>query len=171
MSVGKDLCDEIVQTAREELGLKRNAEGSGTPHDFVNRLRKRDFLRGNEPSEKEWQLKSAWRLQCLPSHRLIRVLSKNPVASQPTQSSKSDLVKISVTIRNPALPELLITLGKNRPNSEQARAFSKWDKSEPGWRMYAESDFTAEAQRTPRGAEQNNPSPSAFLSKTSAPLR
>jgi hypothetical protein len=123
MSVGKDLCDDIVQTAREELGLKRNADGAGAPHDFVNRLRSQDFLDGNEPKEKEWDLNTAWRLKCLPSHRLIRMLSKNPVYKiidpQPTPASESDLIQISIILRNPALPELLVTLGKNRPTSEK----------------------------------------------------
>jgi len=122
MRVGKDLVDDILQTAREELGIRRNAKGAGAPVDFVNKLRRQGFLDGIGLKENEWSLESAWRLKCLPSHRLVRVLSKNPVYSvdpPPTQTGKSDLIQILVTLRNPALPKLKITLGVNKPNSEK----------------------------------------------------
>ena len=121
MRVGKDLANDILQTAREELGIKRYARGGGGQIDFVKKLERQGFLDGIK-LEDEWSEKSAWRLTCLPSHRLVRVLSKNPVYSidpTPTPSGKSNLIQIKVTLRNPALPELKITLGADRPHSEK----------------------------------------------------
>jgi hypothetical protein len=127
MLVGKDLADDFLQTARKELGIQPNAKGGGAQIDFVNRLKRQDFLRGIKLNEKEWGLKSIWRLQSLPNHRFVRKLSYDPHVEQiipdPAQTNgKSEVFQFLVSLRAPDAPKLRVTVGNGRPDLKQLKA-------------------------------------------------
>jgi hypothetical protein len=79
----KELTQNQVQRAREDLGLKRTTKGA--PFAYLQSLRKRKRpLLSCDPTrtlEKGWG--EEWRLHYLPSHRLVRVLSNSPVYKPP----------------------------------------------------------------------------------------
>ena len=122
-SVG-EIAKQYVQSAREDLGLKKTT--AGAPHEFIHSLRKFDppLLDKNKPHEDGW--KSEWRLLFLPSHRIVRTLSDNPVyktiiSDYPTKKKPLGVVKFSVSLRSPALPKLLVTVGNSRPESNELK--------------------------------------------------
>jgi hypothetical protein len=123
----KDLVNEHVQTARMDLGLKKNTMGA--PHAFLRLLRNQKppllTTKPTLPNEDEWKNeKYAWRLWYLPSHRLVRSCSKNPIPKkpapldldQPVLAANSGVVQCVIGFRNPALPHLRITIGKDKPD-------------------------------------------------------
>jgi hypothetical protein len=127
MLVGKDLADDFLQTARKELGIQPNAKGGGAQIDYVKRLERQDFLRGIKLNEKEWGLKSVWRLQSLPNHRFVRKLSHDPHVEQiipdPAQTNgKSEVFQFLVSLRAPDAPKLRVTIGNGRPDLNQLQA-------------------------------------------------
>lgn len=114
----EDIVRKYVQSAREDLGLKQTTKGA--PHAFIQSLRKCDppLLDKTKPHEDGW--KNEWRLQYLPSHRIIRTLSGNPVyqtivSNCPSKKNPKGVFQFSVSLRSPALPKLLVTVGNTRP--------------------------------------------------------
>ena len=121
----KELVSNQVQTAREDLGLERNT--AGAPHAFIQSLRKRSkpliSSDPTEPLEKGWQEKEkAWRLYSLPSHRLVRMLSRNPIMIPFPKIEHSDFIQYCLKLRSPATPTLLVTVGINRPSQKELGA-------------------------------------------------
>ncbi len=119
-----DIVKKYVQSAREDLGLKKTTKGA--PHAFIQPLRKLNppILDKTQPHEAGW--KSEWRLLFLPSHRIVRTLSDNPVyktiiSDYPTKKKPQGVVQFSVSLRSPALPKLLITVGNSRPESNELK--------------------------------------------------
>ncbi len=115
-----DIVKKYVQSAREDLGLKKTI--GGAPHAFIHALRKLSppLLGKIHPHEKGW--KNEWRLNYLPSHRNVRTLSANPVyqtivSNYPTKKNPVGRVQFSVSLRSPAMPKLLVTIGNGRPES------------------------------------------------------
>jgi hypothetical protein len=114
----QDIVKKYVQSAREDLGLKKTTKGA--PHAFIQRLRKLNppLMDTTQPHEEGW--KSEWRLHYLPSHRIVRTLSANPVYQTivlncPTKKKPEGVAKFSVALRSPALPKLRVTVGNSRP--------------------------------------------------------
>ena len=114
----KDIVRKYVQSAREDLGLKQTTKGA--PHAFIRALRKCNppLMDTTQPHEEGW--KSEWRLHYLPSHRIVRTLSANPVYQTkvlncPTKKKPEGVAIFSVALRSPALPKLLVTVGNSRP--------------------------------------------------------
>ena len=116
----EDIVKKYVQSARVDLGLKETTKGA--PHAFIHALRKCDppLLDKTKPHEDGW--KNEWRLHYLPSHRIVRILSANPVV--PNSTNKENLqgaVQYSVSLRSPALPKLLVTIGNSRPAPDKLK--------------------------------------------------
>ena len=119
----KELAVNQIQTAREDLGLKRNS--AGAPYAFIQTLRKvRPPLIScdpTEPLEKGWSEEDkVWRLYSLPSHRLVRMLSDNIITVPDANGriEKSDFVRLCLKLRAPASPTVLVTMGIGRPTSK-----------------------------------------------------
>jgi len=117
-----DIVKNYVQSAREDLGLKKTTKGA--PHAFIHALRKLNppLLDKIQPHEDGW--KKEWRLQYLPSHRIVRTLSANPVyqtivSNCPSKKDPKGVFQFSVSLRSPALPKLLVTVGNSRPESNE----------------------------------------------------
>ena len=118
-SVG-EIVEQYVQSAREDLGLKKTT--AGAPHEFIQSLRKcvPPLLDTTEPHEGGW--KKEWRLLYLPSHRIVRILSANPVVSPEAKKDKPQgATQYSVSLRSPALPKLLVTIGNSRPADDKLK--------------------------------------------------
>lgn len=123
----KELVSNQVQTAREDLGLKRNS--AGAPYAFIQSLRK---LRPRiiscdptEPLENGWSEEDKiWRLYCLPSHRVVRMLSKNIIRVPDTEEKRvnSSFTQFSLKLRAPAAPTLLVTIGVEKPTQKELGA-------------------------------------------------
>ena len=120
----EDIVKKYVQSAREELGLKKTTKGA--PHAFIHSLRKCNppLMDKIQPHEDGW--KNEWRLHYLPSHRIVRTLSANPVcqtlvSNYPTKKTPKGLVKYSISLRSPALPKLRVTVGNSRPESDKLK--------------------------------------------------
>jgi hypothetical protein len=120
----EDIVKKYVQTAREDLGLKKTTKGA--PHAFIQPLRKLNppLLDKTQPHEGGW--KNEWRLLFLPSHRIVRTLSANPVyqtivSDYPTKKKPQGVVRFSVSLRSPALPKLLVMVGNSRPESNELK--------------------------------------------------
>jgi len=118
----RDIAEQYVQSARGELGLKKTTKGA--PHAFIHALRKHKFMDKISPTDDRW--KDAWRLLYLPSHRLVRVLSNSPVVQQnisnfPSRKKPLGVIQYSVSLRSPALPKLLVTIGNGRPENNQMK--------------------------------------------------
>jgi hypothetical protein len=114
-SVG-EIAEQYVQSAREDLGLKKTT--AGAPHEFIQSLRKCDppLLDKTAPHDEDgW--KNEWRLHYLPSHRIVRILSANPVVlPEAKKENPQGTIQYSVSLRSPALPKLLVTIGNGRPS-------------------------------------------------------
>jgi hypothetical protein len=116
----EDIVKKYVQSARVDLGLKETTKGA--PHAFIHSLRKCNprLMDKTKPHEEGW--KDEWRLQNLPSHRIVRSLSANPVyktivSNCPSKKTPNGVFQFSVSLRSPALPRLLVTVGNSRPES------------------------------------------------------
>ena len=119
-----DIVKNYVQSAREDLGLKKTTKGA--PHAFIHALRKLNppLLKKIQPHETGW--KDEWRLHNLPSHRIVRTLSANPVyqtivSNNPTKKNPEGVFQFSVSLRSPAMPKLLVTVGNSRPKSSELK--------------------------------------------------
>ena len=115
----EDIVREYVQSAREDLGLKKTK--AGAPHEFIHSLRKCDppVLDKTEPHEDGW--KKEWRLHYLPSHRITRFLSTNPIVPPEAKKATQGAIQYSVSLRSPALPKLLVKVGKCRPADDKLK--------------------------------------------------
>jgi len=119
----KDIVSDQVQMARLDLGLKKNTKGA--PHAFIQSLRKRQppLLVKNALAEKGWANNHAWSLRHLPSHRLVRTLSWNPIwfpidLASEQQKNNSNMFQFSIALRDPALPKLILTVGSGKPTAK-----------------------------------------------------
>ncbi|MCE9552907.1 MAG: GIY-YIG nuclease family protein [Planctomycetes bacterium] len=115
----KEIAEKLVQTARGDLGLLKNK--GGAPHAFIQSLQK-PGKQGKQllsrapirPLERGWQ--DAWRLLYLPSHRFVRMLSDNPVWTHLSdKTKKAEPLQLSLSLRTPAAPKLLVTVGSGPP--------------------------------------------------------
>ena len=112
----RDVAEKYVQFARGELGLKKTVKGA--PYAFIQALRKQGLMDKTCPKEAGWA--AEWRLLYLPSHQNIRTLSHTPVyqvtqSDFPTKKKPEGAVQYSVSLRSPALPKLLVSIGNGRP--------------------------------------------------------
>jgi hypothetical protein len=109
--------EELVQSARADLGLKETK--GGAPHAFIQSLRKPEngFLSevDSDPVEDGWRDKKAWRLLNLPSHRIVRMLSHNPICKE-LPNPVDGFRQYSVSLRGAAMPKLRVIVGQARPN-------------------------------------------------------
>jgi len=123
----KELVTNQVQSAREDLGFGKSTKGA--PHAFIQHLRKGEkpllSCDPTEPLEAGW--KKEWRLHYLPSHRLVRMLSCNPVVEEtslalPTKGEFVGMAQFSISVRAPASPKLVVTIGNGDPASNGSSA-------------------------------------------------
>jgi hypothetical protein len=117
----KEIVGTQVQTAREDLGFKPDSQGS--PHSFLQKLRPK-FLTENPTKPTKhlgWEDKDkVWRLFYAPSHRFVRMLSHNPIEpKQPSKNDKTGFVQMSLRLRAPASPTLIITIGVKKPKPKE----------------------------------------------------
>ena len=120
----KEIVETQVQTAREDLGFKPDSQGS--PHTFIQKLRPK-FLTENPTKPIEhlgWEDEDkVWRLFYAPNHRLVRMLSHNPIIlKQPIKNEKTGFIQFPLTLRAPASPTLIITIGVNKPKPKELKA-------------------------------------------------
>lgn len=116
----KEQAEQLVQFARSDLGLQKTK--GGAPHAFIQSLRREPtrFLAAgrSEPYEAAWRDRAkAWRLLNLPSHRIVRMLSHDPI-SVDLPATKKGFHQFSVSLRGAATPRLLVTVGKERPTGD-----------------------------------------------------
>lgn len=121
----QDVATNQVQAARAELGLPPLLGGAA--HDFIQKLRQeaKPLLspRNTPPAPLEPQWASEWRLLYLPSHRMVRLLSGDPViAAVPQKTSTQGYHDYLITLRDPAIPPLRVTIGQHLP---QGKPFAK----------------------------------------------
>jgi hypothetical protein len=114
----QDVVTQQVQTARRELGLAP-LEG-GAAHDFIQKLRlmPEPLLSAKNtppaPLQKKWQ--TEWRLLYLPTHNVVRQLSKSPIFTVVQPSAGTHNYKeLLLTLRNPTLPSLRVFVGVEQP--------------------------------------------------------
>lgn len=121
----KELAANQVQSARQDLGLQPNTKGA--PHAFLQSLRKLKpppLSPGRtppRPMEKAWAADKAWRLLYAPSHRAARAHSHYPVVSE-RESTSHKVLQYTITIRSPASPPLILTIGRGKPDSNELQA-------------------------------------------------
>ncbi len=124
MSV-KQKAEGIVQSARDELGLRKTT--GGAPHKFIQDLRKMDLLtkEKSEPAENGWRDSMySWRLLKMPGHRFVRMLSHDPVYEE-YQTGKDGFLQFGVSLRGAAVPRLRVTIGKDRPQHKLLEGTAK----------------------------------------------
>jgi hypothetical protein len=113
---------QILHEARMDLGFQTSY--GGARNEFLDSLRsfhpplitkKRTPPETNEP---KWKGEDAWRLLRLPSHFFVRQLSENPTITVPKEfieRKNPHFQELTVTLRNPALPQLRVFLGSKKP--------------------------------------------------------
>ena len=118
-----DVTKRQVQAARNELGLAPLNDKGGAADDFIKVLRRRSTpvlsQGGTSPSPLQTQWPKEWRLLYLPPHNLVRQLSDKPIlASGGTATIPPSHHELLVTLRDPALPTLHVSVGKQLPSSK-----------------------------------------------------
>jgi hypothetical protein len=113
-----DVQIKILPAARLDLGFQSTEGGSAS--QFVQNLRPliTEKRTPPEPTEPEWKAADAWRLLRLPSHWFVRQLSEKPIITVPKEFKERknpNFEELTVTLRNPALPQLRVFIGSKKP--------------------------------------------------------
>jgi len=108
---------EILQRAREELGMPRT-KGGNQDLSYRKLKPKIDLV---EKNGKVW--KADWRRLYLPSHRRVRGLSDNPVILEGKDRLSDTISEQPVTfntwLRHTALPSLTVFIGRGKAKNEK----------------------------------------------------
>ncbi len=109
--------EEKIQQAYSELGCSvLRGRASQIIHQKLipsGYLKKDEMGKSYSPAEKGWA--DQWQLLNLPMHSEVRRLSFKPVIHDTSEADSTEPIKITLSLRNSALPHLDIFFGTDNP--------------------------------------------------------